>query len=850
MEECIPLTSSGGPEQAALLSLCFEQCAEGILLIQTGRKVWMANPQFRALFGLDQAELEAEILRIGHVGNWDRSFPFSIKHTLALPVGEGVTLRLLRSGDEAVMAELFRTQIFDSFGNEVVMLTARQIALSPEDSKNQSVVEDKSFSPSFEGITLLDQTHQVVFSNGYGSNSDLDQQTLALSEPFPEYGGNGLNHTLKTNIDLALGGTTKVIELSAGKSTFRITTTPLLVNELQKGPLVLRLVRDISFEKLASDQAELGQAYLRQIIDVDPNLIYIRNREGRVIMANKSVADFFGCSVSAFLDQSAELFKTFKWKYEELEYLDDQIFSTLKTITSEEALFNKETRRMHLFQVTRTTFVTSSNEISILYVGVDITDRVNAENELITQREYLRHILDTDPSFIFVKDHRGRFILVNKAFADFYKTSPDALLGKSDDELPWRPSDRETFRNSDRMVIEANETITLEEHSLNPITGKDVYFVTTKKPLLDADGNLNILGVVTDITAQKVQEVSLKKSEQMLQEIFNRVADALLILDFRNNTISDCNEQALTMLKAESKDWLVGREVSEIRPAEDAGQQFWNIFLQEEANVSETELAAFDGTRFWGGLASTRFSLEGKELVLLRISDISSQKASEEQIIQALHEKEILIQEIHHRVKNNMAVISSLLQLQTGYIKDTSLIDVFKDSQSRIKSMALIHEKLYQSKTLAKLEMESYIKELARTLLYTYNSRRIDIQIHTFADNVFLDINSAVPCGLIINEIISNACKHAFAGRSHGRIDISFTRQGDIFHLKMHDDGIGMPPETNLANFKSLGMNLIHALASQLGAHLEITIANGVGFQLSFTEKTKPNREQVRNGRI
>ena len=187
-----------------------------------------------------------------------------------------------------------------------------------------------------------------------------------------------------------------------------------------------------------------------------------------------------------------------------------------------------------------------------------------------------------------------------------------------------------------------------------------------------------------------------------------------------------------------------------------------------------------------------------------------------------------------------MAVISSLLQLQTGYIKDPALINVFRDSQSRIKSMALIHEKLYQSKTLAKVEMESYIRELARTLLYTYNSRRNDIAINIDADEVYLDINSAVPCGLIINEIISNACKHAFVGREKGTIDIRFSNEDGRFQLYVKDDGIGMPEGTDFSSFNSLGMSLVNALSSQLGAHLEIQTKDGVSYKLSFSEKTKP----------
>ena len=159
--------------------------------------------------------------------------------------------------------------------------------------------------------------------------------------------------------------------------------------------------------------------------------------------------------------------------------------------------------------------------------------------------------------------------------------------------------------------------------------------------------------------------------------------------------------------------------------------------------------------------------------------------------------------------------------------------------------MALIHEKLYQSKTLAKVEMESYIKELARTLLFTYNPKRSDIKINTFVENVFLDINSAVPCGLLINEIISNACKHAFIGRDSGLIEIHFSKEEEQYRLEMTDNGIGMPMNTNFSDFKSLGMNLVQALASQLGAHLEIKTNDGLGYYLTFVEKVKPSRTDL-----
>ena len=337
----------------------------------------------------------------------------------------------------------------------------------------------------------------------------------------------------------------------------------------------------------------------------------------------------------------------------------------------------------------------------------------------------------------------------------------------------------------------------------------------------------------------------------MLQQIFNKVADALLIIDLETLQIEDGNAKASELFAGNETESLKKRHLHALRPARETAPGFWKMLLDESVSstaVAETELMDFSGNVFWGSIAITSFLQESRRLILLRITDISRQKETEEHIIQSLHEKEILIQEIHHRVKNNMAVISSLLQLQSGYLQDEKLAEVFRDSQSRTKSMALIHEKLYQSSTLARVEMESYIKELTRTLYYTYNAGKIHLDVNTNAENVFLDINAAVPCGLIINEVFSNACKHAFKGRNSGVIDILFSREGNFYELEIRDNGIGIPADMDLNNFKSLGMNLVQALASQLGASLDYLRESGFGVRLRFQEKVKPSREKVLTG--
>lgn len=830
-----------------LPALIFEQSREGLVVVNLQDYSYSVNPEAMRILGLEEAGLKEEILLMLKGGKWDPGFPFSLKNALSLPPGPARRVRIFKSGTEPLYASVRRKELIHPSGAVLLFLSLRDAGREEEEDRIQiaNQLKFKALAHHFPdgNIAVVNRDMIIEFIDGADFETDIPGNIPIAGQSIYEQYGAGFAEYMKVCLEEAFIGLSQKFELNFAEKTYSILIAPVpeADGSIQK---VMKISQNITNEKKARLEAHFRREYLRQILDTDPNLIYVQNREGKVLMANKSAAEFFNTDLADFLEKAHDYFKTYKWKYEETQALEESIFSSLKTITTEEAIFQSETKRMHLFQMTRTPFVTEGNQLSILCVGVDITERVNAENELINQREYLRHILDTDPNLIFVKDHSGKFKLVNRAFAEYYGTIPENIIGKSDEDLHLKAGDISYFSKADSEVMAGNKAITTEEFTISPATGSRACFVTTKKPLLDVDGNLHILGVVTDITIQKNQEEKVRKSEELLQEIFDRVADALFLIQQENLEIVDCNQKSLELLKIENgKNSLCGLSIDIIEVKSPEGRGFWRNYLQNsEYQTLEIEFENLDGQKLWGSLAANRFSVNEKGLILLRIADITAQKNSEEQIRQNLHEKEILIQEIHHRVKNNMAVIYSLLQLQSGYIKDPAMINVFRDSQSRIKSMALIHEKLYQSKTLAKVEMDSYIKELARTLLSTYNSQRADIRINIQVEDVFLDINSAVPCGLIINEIISNACKHAFSGRDKGNIDIFFGKKSDQFILNVQDDGVGMPEFSDFSKFKSLGMNLVQALASQLGANLEIKTQNGVSFSIIFSEKVKPVR--------
>ena len=215
--------------------------------------------------------------------------------------------------------------------------------------------------------------------------------------------------------------------------------------------------------------------------------------------------------------------------------------------------------------------------------------------------------------------------------------------------------------------------------------------------------------------------------------------------------------------------------------------------------------------------------------------DITERKRTEEQIKASLREKEVLLKEIHHRVKNNMQVIISLLNLQSKHVKDKRDWEIFKDSQNRIKSMALIHDKLYQSKDLASINFAEYIENLARHLFNTYRVSSSAIKLVADIKDVPLDINTAIPCGLIINELISNSLKYAFPDGREGEIQIKlYASKDDTFSLIVRDNGIGLPEDLDFRNTKSLGLQVVVALVEQLKGTIELDRSEGTAFKIVF----------------
>lgn len=217
--------------------------------------------------------------------------------------------------------------------------------------------------------------------------------------------------------------------------------------------------------------------------------------------------------------------------------------------------------------------------------------------------------------------------------------------------------------------------------------------------------------------------------------------------------------------------------------------------------------------------------------------DISARKFAEQQLSESLAEKSVMLQEIHHRVKNNLQVICSLLNLQTQGNSDPKITEIMLESQNRVKSMALVHENLYQSQNLSQISLETYVQELTNNLLRSYRSRVSQIQVNVAIPSIYLDIDTAIPCGLIINELVSNALKYAFPDQDKGEIKVKVTQDSEqSVTLTIADNGMGLPNEVNVEQSQTLGLRMVKTLTRQISGTLTVNRDTGTSFNIHFPQ--------------
>ncbi|MBA4417305.1 MAG: hypothetical protein C0392_05265 [Syntrophus sp. (in: bacteria)] len=451
------------------------------------------------------------------------------------------------------------------------------------------------------------------------------------------------------------------------------------------------------------------------------------------------------------------------------------------------------------------------------------------EKTLSEKEERYRTFINSTTDIVFLKDEKLRHIIVNDALLDFFGKKLEDVIGKTDFEL--QPEGvAESCSQTDRKALKS-ETILISEE----LTGNRIY-ETRKFPVRLSEDKVGVGGYVRDITERKEAEEKQKKSEEKYRSIFENAVEGIFQTIPEGQFIS-VNPSFVRMMGYDSPEELI-KEITDLSKqvyVNTEDRLSFKKVLEEQGVIPgfETQFYRKNGSKIWVSLTARAVKNEaGKVLYYEGVAeDITSRKQAEESLKSSLREKEILIREIHHRVKNNLSVILGLLSLQADKIETAEqAVAAFQKSRDRIYSMALVHQRLYEKTDLSCIDMEHYIYDISSKLKDIYAPDR-NIIIESNAKDVVLDINTAIPVGLILNELITNAMKYAFPDNREGSVTLSLSLQDTSLCLSVADNGIGLPEEIRGDTF---GMELINLLTSQIDGTLDIQRDKGTRFTITF----------------
>ncbi len=438
------------------------------------------------------------------------------------------------------------------------------------------------------------------------------------------------------------------------------------------------------------------------------------------------------------------------------------------------------------------------------------------------------------------KDYPNTVFYVNSA--------AEELFGYSEEEI-YKMGWRELVDNNDSQLPDFLEILSCSGNAKGELLlvkkdGSKFPGEISTNDFIDSNISISV-SIVKDLSKRNKFMRELQMSEGRFRAVAESNVDAIIITDM-NGTILFSNN-SLEKIFGYSEEEIIGEQITILMP-----DRYKEGHLNGLKRYKIGENSAIGSTRKTNGLKKdgTEVPIEmsfsayksGKEIYLSSvIRDISEREKAEKKIKTSLKEKEILLKEIHHRVKNNLQIISSLLNLQKEYVDDEEALNVLLESQNRVKAMAIIHENLYQSNNLSYIKFDNYLEKLVSTLFYSYNKNE-QIKSSIDVEDIKLNIDTAIPCGLIINELISNSLKHAFNDEEKGLIKIIVKKHYDGYELIVYDNGMGFPEDIDFKNTHSLGLKLVNSLVDQINGQITMNQNQGTEFKINFKEIKYENR--------
>lgn len=475
------------------------------------------------------------------------------------------------------------------------------------------------------------------------------------------------------------------------------------------------------------------------------------------------------------------------------------------------------------------------------HINAALTRQERIEEELRDTERRLRSIINLSPLLISEFDTDGRYLMVNPAIARMFNSTPEELVGKRFSEL-LAPEVVAVF--GDRIEKVKNEHRSIQVDDCIPAKHGFLYYMTTLFPLFDSKGRLCSIGSIThDITDRKLAEEQLAETHELINNLANLVPG--VIYQYR------LYPDGSSAFPYASPGMRTIYEVSPEDVEKDASLVFERLHPDDSKSVSSAiqesarSLSEFfsefrvilprQGLRWRWSQAHPERMEDGGTLWHGIILDITERKKNDEKIQHLVQEKETLLKEVQHRIKNTMNIMVSLLSLQAGSLQDSSAIEALTDAKSRFQSMEVLYNQLYRIDSHESVSIKEYLSQLLASVVNLFPTGS-EITLKTDIQNIYLDTARLSTLGMIVNELITNAMKYAFTNHASGELSISAIRENSMIRVTVQDNGPGLPNSFDMQSSQGFGLTMVMNLTEQLNGTIVSEPNNGARFVLIFPE--------------
>ncbi len=616
---------------------------------------------------------------------------------------------------------------------------------------------------------------------------------------------------------------------------------------LDKNNKVYRLIGTllpITELKKAQEQAAQAALEWQTTFDSTNDTIWILDKEQRIVRSNKTAEVMFDSTLPDLIGQHCC----------EVLYGTTQPISDCPIPDLKNSLERRTTELQisdQWYQVTADPVLNSEESFQgTVHIISDITERKNTEESLKDSEKRYRTVVESIKEGIILQKATGEILTWNKSAEEIFGTGADEAIGQclTGKEWPTIHEDGTRFEGKDHpsmITLKTGKSVTGTIMGIVQPDGEIKWIEINTNPLFvdDPETPPSVVISFSDITDRRKAEEALKKREKDLQLILDSTTDGIWTWDMKSGDIF-FSDKYYTMLGYTPSDFPASHESwsNLLHPSDrELTVELVNnkLFVEKEGFDIEFRLKTKGGDYLWirARAKIADWDEAGAPLYVIgNHEDITKRKAAEAQIKSNLHEKEILLQEIHHRVKNNMQVVASLLNLQSQKVDDTTVKEALRESQNRIYAMSTVHELLHESKDLSQIRLKPFLTRIVNSLVRSYAVNQGRIQLKIEVADVSIGIYQASPLCLTINELVSNSMKYAFPESVEGEIIIGLSlKENDKINMTIADDGVGLSDGLDWRSPETLGLHLVRVLVEdQLDGSIELDRSNGTKFSIEF----------------